>query len=250
MSLLQETKEIQSKMALFCRTGNFVELPGITPNRLHHYRRLIYNIFEENLESSFPISFEYIENKKWQEMLNEFFGHHNCQSYQVWQVPGEFYAYAEKNNFASKYQIPYLTDLLRFEWEEMVVYNMEDIPFPENKNQGDLLNDLLAVNPEFKLLQLEYPVHTHNPIEACSLKGSYFVLLYRESETGKVQFIDLSVWYALIIEQITTQDVTVQNLINEAPKFFGELKMNDFTKKTLLFLEELRTRKLIIGFKK
>jgi len=250
MSLLQETKDIQSKLALFCRTGESIDLPGLTPSRLHHYRRLVYNIIQDNLESSFPIVYEYIEREKWQGMVYDFFCRHNCKSYQIWQIAGEFCEYAIKEDFATRYQIEYLNDLLKFEWEEMLVYNMENISPDNYIDTGDPLNNVMILNPEHKLLQLQYPVHLHSPITAIEKKGNYFVLLYREQGTGKVQFIDLSLWYALVIEQIGSQEIVLKDLLKEAPNLFGTINMEHLTETTSAFVKELRTRKFILGFKK
>ena len=248
MSLLQETKKIQSDMALYCRTGNDVTLPGVTPNRFHHYRRLVFNIINEHLESSFPIAFEYIDENTWTEMLQIFYSKHKCQSYQVWQIAGEFYNYAVEAKFAKKYKLPFLNDLLKFEWEEIAIYNMEDIPSATFTMEGDVLNDVLIINPEHKLLQLEYPVHIYNPIESIDKKGNYFVLLYRESETGKVQFMDLSIWFALVIEQLNNGEVHLQVLLNEAPNLFGNINIDDLTSSTVSFINDLLQKKFILGF--
>ena len=250
MSLLQETKDIQSKLALFCRTGESIDLPALTPNRLHHYRRLVCNVILDNLESSFPIAYEYIEKEKWQGMVYDFFSQHNCKSYQVWQIAGEFCEYAIKEDFATKYQIEYLNDLLQFEWDEMVVYNMEDISPHNYSDTGDPLDNAMVLNPEHKLLQLHYPVHLHNPITAIEKKGNYFVLLYREPRTGKVQFVDLSLWYAIVIEQIGSQEIVLKDLLKEAPNLFGAINIEDLTKTTFAFIRELQARKFILGFKK
>ena len=250
MSLLAETKDIQRQMALFCRTGRPVELPGLTPKRFHHYRRLIYNIVQENLQSSFPIAHEYIATEKWDSMVHHFFSEHNCRSYQLWQMAGEFYDYAVKADFAIKYELGYLNDLLKFEWEEMVVYNMEDIDVEDCMESGDLLNDRLVLNPEYKLLQLQYPVHVLTPVMAAEQKGNYFVLVYREQTTGNVQFMDLSVWYALLIEQVALQAVSVNDLIAEAPAIFGPVNLKELTDTTLQFMQTLRAKHFIQGFKK
>lgn len=249
MSLLQETKDIQGKMALFCRTGAFQELPGLTTNRFHHYRRLVYNILGDNLASSFPIACEYIEREPWERMTSEFFSKHHCQSYQVWQIAGEFYDYAVKENFADKYHIAYLNDLLKFEWEEMAIYNMEDLSTGPFTQEGDFLKDKMILNPEHSLLQLYYPVHLFNPVTALEKKGSYFVLLYREQASGKVQFLDLSPWCALLIEQLAAQNTTVAGLLEEAPNLFGTIDPGDLKESTLVFIKELRTRNFILGFK-
>jgi hypothetical protein len=250
MNLLQETKEIQSKMALYCRTGNEVALPGVTPNRFHHYRRLIMNIVEEHLESSFPIAFEYVNTDVWTEMLHDFFSKHHCQSYQVWQIAGEFYNYAMEAKFAEKYNIPFLNNLLKFEWEEVAVYNMADITTPLYVENGNLLEDILIINPEHKLLQLNYPVHTHKPFDTIDKEGTYFVLLYRERETGKVQFVDLSIWFALVIDVLNKGEIALNDLLNEAPNYFGEIKMNDLTESTIDFINDLKKKEFVLGFKK
>jgi len=152
-----------------------------------------------------------------------------------------------QENFAVKFQLPFLNDLLKFEWEEMVVYNMEDLsPKPFKKN-GDIWNDLLILNPEHKLLQLHYPVHLYDPIIAQEKPGNYFVLLYREKETGSVQFMDLSVWFALVVEQLNKGELSLNTLINEAPAIFGEIDLKELTKTTFAFIDDLGNRHFILG---
>lgn len=246
MSLLQETKNIQSKMAMFCRNGKSVELPGVTPNRFHHYRRLIFNILQENLESAFPITHEYIAKEKWQDMLNDFFSHHDCQSYQVSRIPGEFYEYAVKKNLGEKFQLLFLNDLLKFEWEELRLYNMEDKVYPLYKNEGDNLKDFLVFNPEHIILQLEYPIHLEPPTKAIDYKGNYFVLLYREKDSGKIQFVDISVWFALVIEQLSIGKITLMDLLGSIANLLDE---KEFINSTIEFIIDLRRKQFILGFK-
>lgn len=250
MSLLQsETKEVQSRMAMYCRTGEQVDLPGVAPNRLHHYRRLVYNIIQDNLESSYPIAFKYLKKEIWQEIVKSFFSQHPCQSYQVWQIPGEFYDYCLKSNMAGNYQLPFLNDLLRFEWEEMVIYNMEDKKFSDFKKEGDPLSDFIIINPEFQLLPLQYPVHLFNPLLANDKKGQYYVLLYRDLVTGSVKFMDVSVWFALVVEQLSKAEITLKELIQEAPKLFGNVNVEELTRTTLTFVKDLTNKGFVLGYK-
>jgi hypothetical protein len=248
MSLLPETKLIQSNIALFCRTGNEIELPGVTPYRMHHYRRLVFNIIQDNLESSFPIAYKYIDSEKWMMMVNDFFSDHACQSYQVWQIAGEFFDYAVKENFAEKFKLDFLNDLLKFEWEEMLIYNMEDVLPKAFKANGDIVNDVLVINPEHSLLQLKYPIHIYNPIEAMEHIGNYFVLLFREQHTGKVQFMDISVWFALLIEQISKNGFSLKSLLSEAPEIFGNIDLTMLTKTTIEFINDLKSRNFVLGY--
>jgi len=250
MNLSPETKNIQSKLAQYCRDGMEIELPGITPNRLHQYRRLVFNIVNDNLEGAFPIAFQYLNTGDWDKMVYEFFKQHNCQSYQVWRLPQEFFEFVVKGDYARLLNIPYLNDLLNFEWTEMEVYNMEDIRWPDYIKTGDFLNDTLLFNPEFRLLQLSYPVHTHKPEDAQYKEGVYYVLLYREKDSGKVQFTDLSVWYALLIEQIHKNKFTLTQLLDETPAIFGKVDVENLKHETIKFIQQMQQKGFVIGFKK
>lgn len=250
MSLSQETRSIQSQLARFCRDGKTIELPGVKAGRIGHYRRLIMAILFENLEAAFPITYKYTDNETWSAMVHKFFKDHNCQSYQVWSIAGEFCDHAIRENFAEIYKIPYLNDLLKFEWEEMCVYNMEDLEIESHGSTGAFLTDQIIFNPEHKIIPLQYPIHIFDPLEASSKMGRYFVLLYRDPQTGNVQFIDLSIWFAVMIEQINLQKATLQDLINQAPDLFGSLNLEHLTVETLNFLEELRKRRFLLGFRK
>lgn len=250
MSLLQETRSIQSQFALFCRTGEKVDLPGTKPGRIEHYRKLIFNILLENLESAFPITHKFTNNSTWTTMVHRFFSSHDCQSYQVWQIAGEFCDFAIQENFSETYQIRCLNDLLKFEWEEMRIYNMEDVEVEAHSSEGAFLTDHIILHPEHKILHLQYPVHLYSPSKAMQRAGQYFVLLYRDQETGNVQFIDLSVWFAIVIEQISSQKIVLRDLISQAPAIFGSINLEHLTVETLNFLEELRKARFLLGFKK
>lgn len=146
--------------------------------------------------------------------------------------------------------MPWLHDLLKFEWEEMYVYNMEDLDAEPYGSSGVFLTDQIVFHPEHKILPLRYPVHICDPLEAGSKAGRYFVLLYRDQQTGNVQFIDLSVWFAIVVEQISLPKITLQELIEQAQNLFGTINLEHLTVETLGFLEELYKRRFLLGFRK
>lgn len=250
MNLSPDTFEIQSRLAKYCRNGVEVELPGITPNRIIHYRRLVYTIIQDNLESAYPIAYKYLETEHWDKMVYEFFSNHECQSFQVWKLPKEFMDFVLEQNYAETFNLPYLNDLLSFEWAEMELYNTADIPYQYGNYAGDSINGVVCFNPEHILLTLKYPLHMLTPADALDRKGNYFVLLYREKETGKIQFVDLSVWYAFLIEQINNNgEITIKELLDYAPQLFGPLQINELEKNTREFIASMIERKFVIDIK-
>lgn len=249
MSLLPDTHSIQSQLAKYCRDGVAVELPGSKASRLPQYRRLVFNIIQDNIESAYPIAYKYLETEVWNELVYDFFSKHECQSYQVWMLPKEFMAFVIENNYQEKHKLPFLNDLLAFEWAEMELYNTTDIPYKYGDVNGDIFKSHIRFNPEHLILPLKFPVHMLPPAKALELKGNYFVLLFREKESGKIQFVDLSVWYAFLIEQISLNEITVTELLDYAPQLFGTASVDELKSSTELFIRSMIEKKFITALK-
>ncbi len=56
MNLRKETIDNMEQLGEYCRTGVEQDVSGITPGRIHHYRRLITNVVNDTLRTAFPIS--------------------------------------------------------------------------------------------------------------------------------------------------------------------------------------------------
>ena len=145
--------------------------------------------------------------------------------------------------------MPFLNDLLLFEWIEIEVHTMEDEIFPKIKKEGDIWNDILILMPEYRLLQLEYPVHIKQTKEITAAdKGNYFLFSYRTLENKSVKFMDLSILFAFCIEQIeegnTLKDIVKQFFTLTNSEFNNEIK-----EKTESFIKGLIQKEVVLGFK-
>ena len=248
--LHKDTYNQQSNLAHYCRTGELLPIKGLTDNRVHHYRRLVYNVIDDTLQSAFPLTVDLLSKEEWNGLVNTFFNSHECKSTSIWQMPFEFYQFVERSELELKSKYVLLEELLLFEWTEIEVYMMEDKTFPAARINGDWLNDSISFNPEFKLLQLNYPVHLKNPNEISKDDArEHYVLIFRKPDTGKVQFIDLSFFFAWLIEKLNGSDETLNDLLTDAEKIFlieKEILLNN----TLPFLEDLKQKQFILGFRK
>ena len=245
--LRKETIAIQGSLAMFCRNGEEVHIPGVVQERLPHYRRLVYNIVDGTLSNAFPILKSYISDDLWDEMVNHFFGHHKSSTPLLWKLPYEFLEYANQNGFSKKYNLPYLSDLLLFEWLEVELFMMENLPIPTFKEDGDLLKDIIVLNPEHRLVHLSYPVHKKWQKDQWPERGNFYLLIYRDLKSGSVQFIEISVLHVLIIEGLKRAEPL--SLILENAKML--LNVNDgqnLKNAALAFKEDLKIRGFILGF--
>lgn len=246
MKLLPETYHAQQQLAGYCRTGSLPVIAGASADRLPHYRRLVFNIISDTMETAFPLAHSLVPPKKWERMLHDFFAQHACQSYQIWKLPNEFYIYAVEQQWADVYRLPFLNDLLAFEWAEMELYNMEDMPMPVFHTGDDWLNVPLVLNPEYRLLSCTYPVHlSADKKDLIARKGVYFILLHRLSDSGQVQFTDLSPWLAFTIEQLSA-GFTLHEIIACAPEL-GITVTNTLKNDTLEFLRHMQEQQLVLG---
>ncbi len=248
MLLKEQTKIIQSDFARYCRTGEEPNLPGVTDGRIDYYRRLIRNIFHDSIESAYPITYQFLDEDLWEGLVDKFIKNHDCKSPQVWKLPFEFYKYHLSKKTSEKLNIPFLNDLLLFEWTEIEIYMMPDKESDKYSELGDFEFNKVIHNPEFKIIPLTYPVHMMGPEDAGKNPGAYFLLLFRHKDSGKVEFINLSPLFVFIIEQISSTEKLLKDIIRETGKLFNINKTKELQEKTLSMINDLRTRGFILGF--
>jgi len=248
MHLRKETIAIQEELGEYCRTGEERELPGITPGRIHHYRRLISNVVHDTLRTAYPITVAALGESQWEQLVQDFFTEGIPQTPQVWKLPFEFYQYHAGSESGNRMDLPFLDDLLYFEWMEIEIHTMPDRPFPEFVSEGDLFQNTLAFNPEYEILKLEYPVHTHPVREAIQMKGDHFALLYRLPESGNVQFLGLSALNAYIITRLQEEKVPLNEIKNEFARVAGIESGRYLDDALEKYLGDLLERKMILGF--
>jgi hypothetical protein len=142
-----------------------------------------------------------------------------------------------------------LNDLLLVEWLELDVHTMDDIAYPSVTEKGDWFSSKIAINPEYRLVKLSYPVHTTAPTSLEGKEGTFFLLVYREKENGNVQFVDLSIFYAYLLEQISNGEL-LKDVLVEANTLFGINNISLIKEHALKFIEDLERRQFILGFQK
>jgi len=105
-----------------------------------------------------------------------------------------------------------------------------------------------ASYPEFRLLQLNYPVHIKNSQSITTAnKGQYFLLVFREKESGKVQFTDISAMFALILENIA-KGLTLNEIIMELKGILKFTNPDQLINQIGPFFDSLKKKGFLVGF--
>lgn len=250
MRLASETRDIMESFADYVRSGQPGDIPGVRKDRIHHYRRLVRNVFEDTLRQAYPITFEILSDAEWQTLIDEFMARHQAKSYQVWKMPFEFYKFTVNQNFAHRFHKPYLNDLLYFEWIEIEVYTMPDAPLPQFELQGDLLTDRLVLNKDYRLIELEYPVFKMPAKEANKNKGHYFLLVFRTIDEGVVRFVEINPLLTLFWEALAPKPQTSLTVLNDVARVLKVEKIDPLIQIILPFLNDMLLQGGILGFQK
>ena len=248
MLLKKETINIQSELASYCRDGKLRDIQGAKTERLPHYRRLVYNIVNNAMEQAYPITLQILSSEEWDDFIYSFFSEHDPQSSEVWKLPYELYLFAKSNAWNEKLNRSYLLDLLYFEWLEIEVYCMPDGEVVDFHANGEIVEQRLVVNPDHRLIHLQYPVHKKAWKELEKSKGSFFVLVFRDPNTGKVHFMELSSFFALVFERLSASTTELENAIRYAAERLNVPFSEELIQKSVPFIKELLNQKAVLGF--
>lgn len=251
MQPLTKTFQQQSKLANFCRTGEYETLENVNVKNVPHYRRLVFNVVEDMLQTAYPLTFELLGEKEWLNITKDFFARHACVSPQVWYMPKEFYTYlSEQDNRPLHKRYPFLLELLWFEWLEVEIYMMEDKTVENYSSEGNIQNDLLIINPEIHLQHFQYPVHLKNAKDISENdKGNYFLSLHRDPDNGEIIFTSLSPALLRFLELLSETPMNIDVPANIICKEMNIDRTNDIDKMLQTFVRNALDTKLILGYK-
>jgi len=248
MYLRHQTYRQQSKLAEYCRTGILHEDLDVKRDRVNHYRRLVLNVVNDSLVSAFPITLNLLTKEEWDALVIAFFSKHKPQSAQIWKLPLEFANFVNDEDLPEKKSYPFLIDLLKFEWMEVEVFMMEDIPYPEYQKKGDFMHDRILLNPEHRMMGLSYPVHLKKSNDISDKdEGEYFVLLYREKDSGRVQFVDISAFFAIVIENIQNGNI-LAHILEVLAEQMVNASVDTLKEHALAFLKKMKEKEFVLGF--
>lgn len=242
--LKNETENIQHLLADHCKSKSDLPIPGAKQDRLHHYKRLIYNIIDDAIESAYPIARSILTDEQWKEMIDAFVTEHNCQHPQLFRMPEEVIEFAIEKDYATKFNLPHLIDVLQFEWAEVEIHSMKDEEISEIKPVNDLLNSALQFSPYCQLLALQYPVHQINKIDVINAKEEYFFLVYRE-ENGTVQYLQLSALTHYLLVQLSSGESTLKSALDHVVS--EQENQTELYAQGISFLNEMQSIKVLLS---
>lgn len=243
-----KTFALQTDLGLYCRTG--INQPKTSiQDHTFQYRRLVYNVIKDTLKTAFPLAYKLLDKERWKKSVAYFFENHKCETPQIWKLPSEYCKYYNDNPFPFKKEFPFIKELLQYEWLEIEVFMMDDLPIDKFKIKKTSNNDVLIPNPEIKILPLKYPIHLKKVKQITEEdKGQYFVSIHRDFNTKQVNFNNLSYQFVEMLININEQETS----INDLKAIYSKYETDSNKNQTAIsdFINFAFQNNLLLGFKK
>jgi uncharacterized protein len=247
---MYNTHEIQRAFFASCKSRSVAPLLGDIKESVALYGKLCFRNIEAALTYAYPIAHSLLTAEQWKTFLQDFVEHHECATPIFRKMPKELLIFAEKERYDQKLDIPYLLDLLYFEWMEIEVQNMPDAEIFPFAQEGDLLKDLLYVNPEHILHSFSYPVFVQHPLPETVKKGIYPLLCFRRFEDKRVYFTRISPFYHELVQLLCEERISGKEALLCLAEKFHLKDSAKVLQRGKEFFASLMAQGAIYGFKK
>ncbi|MCB0310653.1 MAG: putative DNA-binding domain-containing protein [Bdellovibrionales bacterium] len=234
----------------YCRGKSKKSVDGVDLERAKQYPRLISNIIGENLRKAYPVTFSALDRSVWKNLLSDFFAEWDLPDPQLWKMPFQLLEFVRAKRYSEKLEMPYLEDLLLFEWTEIAVYMRPDGKYPIYCTSGDLSKDALVLNQDHQILHLNYPVFKFATNDLHDRRGDYFLLVFRHVDTCKVHFIEVSTALARLIQILSVKPQSGLNAIEDLGKELGSEVTAEIREIAMDFYQALKEQGMIIGYQR
>ncbi len=144
---------------------------------LRLYRELVYNRFEDFTKTSFPL-FSSFAGEDLKPLVEEFLKEDHSSPLLV-DLGKDFLEFFERVETHLKERLPFLRELLLYEWSEIEVFKAQD----EEVASEFSWKGSYRLSSASRLLRFMYPVHRAQELSAEEIlkgKGEHFLLLYRD----------------------------------------------------------------------
>lgn len=249
MPLEKDTYQHVSNFAVYCRSAQQPLPVAVRSDRAPTYRRLVWNIVDDCLRRAYPICATILRAHEWEELVRDFMAGWDCSDPQLWKMPRQLCEFVRASSYSKKLGRPYLDDLLYFEWIEIEVFMMPDVPALSVKSEGDLFHNKLILNQEFRLIELSYPVFRVSANELEAHKGTYFLLAFRHPKTLTVRFMELSELWVEVVDLLAKQALSGVELLSTLTEELNEKEAVSMRTMLLAFLESLQQQGMLAGFR-
>ncbi len=161
--------QVQKEMANSIRERRMPAVQLSKEENWAYYQDLIFNIFNEAINSAFPLLSEWIGEDKLTLWIKDFLRQHPVREHANWDIANAFRMFIQKQIPETSFPERFISDLLDFEWLEMELHLQPDSGFAE-----------------FRLIHTLWPLDQIAPGQPLPEPSDLLILLFRCEADGEI----------------------------------------------------------------
>ncbi|VAW77604.1 FIG005107: hypothetical protein [hydrothermal vent metagenome] len=226
--------------------------PEIEDRRMAIYRELFYNNLESFVGDTCPIFRSLVEEDYWQKLIRGFFITHRCHSPLFLDICKEFIDYLQQERKADKEDLPFMLELVHYEWVELALHIAEDtIDYHLIDPNGDLLNNVPIISPVAWPLSYTYPVHkiSEDFQPAKENTEPTFLVVFRNRSLD-VDFLEITPVTARLLElvmQDVAQEYTGREILETIAQELGHENPEVIISAGMDIMQDLQASGVLLG---
>lgn len=219
----------------------------VATKRMAIYTEIVFNNIIDSISACFPVAQNVLSKRAWQQLVRDFFIHHQSQTPIFREIPQEFLSYLDTNPVTSISLPIFLNQLAHYEWIELVL-STSDAEMENTKVDfnGDLLEQQPKLAAASALLQYDYPVHKISKRFKPTQPETTYLLVFRDA-ANKVQFIELNAITFRLLQLTENESLTGRQALTQLASDINHPDLQAIIEFGLDILQGLKAQGAIIG---
>lgn len=222
---------------------------GIPARRMRVYEELLFNNLEGFLLACYPVTRRLLGARAWRRIVRRFFAGRHAHSPLFRDIPKAFLDWLAPGAAELFPDLPFLAELMHYEWLELTVSIAPDGPPAEAVDPfGDLLAGCPALAHSAHLACYRYPVHRIGPrLRPAAPDGDrHCYLLFRDA-TDTVRFVLLNPLSARLLAMIRDQRPSGREALAHLAGQTAPERYETYLAAGAALLTELRAQGALLG---
>lgn len=194
----------QAEFAGYIRNPAQNPMPAdIATKRMGMYRELFFNNIDSFLASNFPVLRSLFNDSAWQQLAEDFYARHRCNTPYFSEIAEEFIDYLQ-NQRQQADDFPFMLELAHYEWVEMALAIAKDEPaFGDAAFVAEVMQRPMALSPVAWPLIYRFPVQQicQDYLPQIAPEQPSYLIVYRDAE-DEVHFMQTTAFTFNLLQLI------------------------------------------------
>ncbi|GIU25248.1 DUF2063 domain-containing protein [Shewanella colwelliana] len=222
---------------------------GTDARRMQVYRELFFNNINGFVSNAFPVLCSLYEDKQWEELVQQFFVTHDCQTPIFIEIAQEFLVFLQQEYPVSERDPVFMLELAHYEWLELVVATEQENPLHHPIDDTQVSSAKLAFRASARVAQYHFDVQRisaeYQPLTQ-SEQPSFFCI-YRDAEE-EVCFLQLNPLAAQVLAYIEQHDyLEFDQIIKWLCGLYTQMDKETLVSGCTQMLGDMISRNIILG---